>query len=88
MVDRTYIEKDKPFQPNKRVFAIGRTASGYMLKHNPSYVFGTAIVEADWDVYDPTGGNGEVDANCSAVIEGSANDVYRLYGNTGNTYYR
>ena len=74
---------DVPFQTGKRCFAIGRSSSGYTLKHNPSYIEGSAIVEADWDVYDPAGGDGSVAADSPAIIEGAANNWYRLYGNTG-----
>ena len=79
---------DAPFQTGKRIFAIGRSTSGYVLKHNPSYIEGSPIVEADWDIYDPSGGDGAVDSGASAVVEGAANDWFRLVGNVGTVLYQ
>jgi len=82
------IFNDSPFQVSKRAFSIGKSATGYTLKHNPSYIEGSTIVESDWEVYDPAGGNGQVAAGASAVVECPANDVFRLYGNTGEVLIR
>jgi hypothetical protein len=80
---------DAPFQTGKKTFALGRSTTGYTLKHNPSYIEGSEIVEADWDIYDPAGGDGAVGAGSPAVIiDGAANDWYRLVGNVGEVLYQ
>lgn len=77
-----------PFQTGKKTFVLGVSATGYTLKHNPSYIEGSPIVEADWGIYDPAGGDGAVEAGCNAVVEGSANDWFRLVGNVGEVLYQ
>lgn len=86
---RKQIINDEPFQVNKRAFVVGPSATGYTLKHNPAYVAGSAINEADWQVYDPDGGNGQIASGKSLVVlEGASGNYYRLVGNVGNVYYR
>lgn len=82
------ILNDVPFQTGKKTFALGVSESGYTLKHNPSYIEGSPIVEEEWGIYDPAGGDGTVEAGCNAVVEGSANDWYRLVGNVGTVLYQ
>lgn len=79
---------DAPFQTGKRAFALGKSSTGYTLKHNPGYIEGSPIVETDWDIYDPEGGDGTVEADCFANVEGAANDWYRLVGNVGTVLYQ
>lgn len=86
MVTRKEVTNDSPFQATKRLLSIGASSTGYTLKHNPAYIPGSTIVEADWFVYDPTGGDGTVSAGDSLVVETVPNDWYRLVGNTGTVY--
>lgn len=86
MVTRKEITDDSPFQATKRLLSIGASSTGYTFKHNPAYVPGSAIVEAEWFVYDPTGGDGTVASGDSLVVETVPNDFYRLVGNVGTVY--
>lgn len=86
MVARKSITDDQPFQATKRLLAIGASSTGYTFKHNPAYVPGTAIDEADWFVYDPSGDNGVVAEGDALVIEVVPNDWYRLVGNVGEVF--
>jgi len=82
------IINDAPFQVGKRRIAIGVSSTGYTLKHFPGYDGVSAITDSDWSVYDPTGGNGQVEADTINVVDVVPNDFYRLVGNTGTVLYQ